>query len=120
MESPYAPPPNVVAETSTRGWLQTVFAILTGLLSVLMLVGIASNCIIFARLPTWPTTIWQWIGIIAMTIVMLTTSIAFAHISIGLYRSTTDVWKRGLWILLGSVLGYAGIVAAAVTMRALT
>ncbi|WP_413431910.1 hypothetical protein [Crateriforma spongiae] len=87
---------------------------------MLILVAIVNNCIIFARLPTWPTTIWQWTGIIAMTIVLLTTSIAFAHISIGLFRLKNDIWKRGLWILLGSVLGYAAIVAAAVTMRAFT
>jgi hypothetical protein len=59
------------------------------------------------------------VNIIAMTIVMLTTSIAFAHISIGLFRSMTDVWKRGLWILLGGVLGYVAIIAADVAMRAI-
>lgn len=120
MERPYVPLASDESETSMRGWVQTGFAILTGILSVLALAGIASNCIIFAQLPTWPTTIWQWAGIIAMTVVMLTTAIAFAHISLALLLSKNDTWRSGLGILLGSVLGYVAIVAAVVTMRGLT
>ena len=107
--------PTEASQTSARPWVATGFAILTGLLSILVLVVIASNYIVLLRLPTLPTKVLQWIGIIAMTTVMLSTSIALAHISIGLFRSQTKTWKRGLWILLGSVLGYGALVVLAMT-----
>ncbi len=115
MENPYAPLSNEEAETSAPTWVATGFAVLTGVLSILVLVVIVSNYVVLFRLPTWPMKVLQWIGIIAMTTVMCFTSIAFAHISIGLFRSQRKTWKRGIWILLASVLGYATLVALAMT-----
>ncbi len=117
MENPYTPPPCDESKPFARGCVQTGLAIFTGFLSLLMLVAIVSNYITLARLPTRPTATWQWVVIIAMTIVILTTSTALALVSVGLLRSKSSTWKRGLWILLGSVLAYAVIAATAVIIR---
>ncbi len=90
------------------------FSDFAGFLSLMLLVGFVSNYITLARLPTRPTATWQWVGINAMTIVVLTASTALALVSSGLMRSKSSTWKRGLWILLGSVLAYAVIAATVV------
>ncbi len=117
MENPYTPPTCDASKPFARGCVQTGLATFTGFLSLMMLVAIVSSHLTLARLPTGPTATWQWVGIIAMTIVILTTSIAFALVSIGLMRSKSSTWKRGLWILLGSVLAYTVITATAVIIR---
>jgi hypothetical protein len=117
MENPYAPS-TAVAQTSRRTWIHVGLAVVSGFLSLLLLVAIVGNVIIFAGLKTWPDKGWQWAGIVAMTIVMLISSIGFAHVSVGLIRSVTRLWKRGLWLVAASVIGYILIAAFAVMMRA--
>ena len=120
MENPYAPLCSEDAEASARSWVATGFAILTAVLSILVLVVIVSNYVVLFRLQTWPMKLMQWMGIIAMTTVMFFTSIALAHISIGLFRSQRKTWKRGLWILSGSAAAYATLVALAMTTSVFT
>lgn len=116
MENPYSPPAGEV-QHQERTWIQTGFAIVSGCLSLLIFAGIASNTMIFAGLKTWPNTAWQWLGIVAMTGVMLMSSIGFALVSIGLMRSAARFWKRGLWIVAISVVGYILLAGLSLVMR---
>ena len=80
---------------------------LAGFLSLMILVVNVYSCIMVVRIPAWPTVIWP--DLFANTIVMLAMCIAFGLVSIGLIRSNSGIWKRGLWILLGSVQAYAAL-----------
>ncbi len=116
MENPYEPPPADSSESSKRTWIATGFGIITAILSILVLVIILNNTMLALSRPTMrPSKVLQWVGVIAMTTVMLSTSIALAHISFGLFRSQAKILKRGLGILLLGVLGYGALVLLAIT-----
>ncbi|GAA4468370.1 hypothetical protein [Novipirellula rosea] len=119
MENPYTPPA-AAGQNSERTWIHTGSAIVSGFLSLLMLGGIVSNVIIFAGFETWPDTTWQWVGIVAMNVVVLMTSIGFAHISVGLLRSIPRLRKRGLWIVTASVAAYVSLAVFSVMMKTTT
>ncbi|MEM7475614.1 MAG: hypothetical protein AAF483_11545 [Planctomycetota bacterium] len=114
MENPYKSPPKDPTIYSKYAWLQRVFAVVAAVMSVLLLCGVVSNCVTFARLSSWPTSIWRWTGIAGMMFVMMMASFAFALIAVGLYQSTVATWQRGIWLLVSSVIGYALLVAVAV------